>query len=181
VTPPEVVVLPGGGGHGPSAGFVHYAGEVPARRGALVHRHFWSGHAPQLGPELADWVAGEAEPLLAERTALVIGKSLGTLAAGLTAARGLPAVWLTPLLAVPWAVPPLRRASAPFLLVGGTADQLWDGALARSLSPYVLEVEGADHGMLLPGAVGASVPVLGQVVAAVEEFLDGLGWPAAGG
>jgi hypothetical protein len=40
------------------------------------------------------------------------------------------------------------------------------------LSPHVLEVEGADHGMFVPGPAAASVAVLGRVVAAMEEFLD---------
>jgi pimeloyl-ACP methyl ester carboxylesterase len=73
----------------------------------------------------------------------------------------------------------LRRAAAPFLLVGGTADAVWDSALARRLSPHVLEVDGADHGMYVPGPLTSSIAVLGQVVAAVEEFLDEIGWPGS--
>jgi hypothetical protein len=79
---------------------------------------------------------------------------------------------LTPVLTSDWVVSALRRCPAPFLLVGGTADKLWDSALARELSRYVLEVEGADHGMYVPGPLAGSAAVLGQVVTAVEEFLD---------
>ncbi len=71
----------------------------------------------------------------------------------------------------------LRRSTAPFLLVGGTADALWDSALARELTPYVLEVEGADHGMYVPGRLAASTAVLGEVATAVEDFLDQVIWP----
>ena len=53
---------------------------------------------------------------------VLIGKSLGTYAAALAAERGLPAIWLTPLLTSDWVVDGLRRSTAPFLLVGGTAD-----------------------------------------------------------
>jgi hypothetical protein len=71
---------------------------------------------------------------------------------------------------------PLGRASAPFLLVGGTADEWWDGALAGRLSPYVLEVEDADHALGVPGPLTGSIAVLGRMVVAVQEFLDAIGW-----
>ena len=176
----DAVVAPGGGS-GPAPGFVMYAGEVPARRGARVHRHQWTRALPDFGPPATPWVCAEIGQALAtlRNPALLIGKSLGTLAAPLAVERALPAVWLTPLLDIPWAIPALRAASAPFLLVGGTADRLWDGTLARRLTPHVLEVEGADHGMLVAGPVRRSVPVLDRVVAAIEEFLDVLGWPPA--
>src|ERR1700749_4524560 len=45
----------------------------------------------------------------------------------------------------------LRRAAAPCLLIGGTADKVRDGRLARSLTPHVLKIDRADHGMLVPG------------------------------
>jgi hypothetical protein len=114
---------------------------------------------------------GAASPVL-------IGKSLGSLAADVAAERALAAVWLTPLLTAPAVVAALRRAASPFLLVGGTADQWWDGNLARSLTPYVTEVTDADHGMLVPGPLAASAAVLGEVTTAVERFLDDVAWPA---
>jgi hypothetical protein len=130
-------------------------------------------------------VVGQVAPVLDEVeaawpgvTPLLVAKSLGTFAATLAADRGLPAVWLTPLLVNEGVVASLRRATEPCLLVGGTADQLWDGALARRLSPNVLEVDGADHGMFLPGALAASAAVLGRVVTAVERFLDEAVWTA---
>lgn len=49
--------------------------------------------------------------------------------------------------------------------------------MARRLSPYVLEVDDADHGMYVPGPVGNSIAVLGRVIAAIDEFLDTIGWP----
>lgn len=61
------------------------------------------------------------------------------------------------------------------LLVGGTADPYWDGVLVRKLSPHVLEVEGADHGMYVEGPLTSSIAVLGQVVTGVEEFLAAIG------
>ena len=157
-----------------------YAGNVAELRGARVHRHSWSQEPPQeFGPHLESWVRSEVTPLLqaAADRSLLIAKSLGTLAATLAAERSMPAVWLTPLLTVPWAADALGGATAPFLLVGGTADKLWDGALARRLTPHVLEVDGADHGMYVPGPLTDSIAVLAQVVVAVESFLDTIDWP----
>ena len=84
---------------------------------------------------------------------------------------------ITPLLKHPPVASALSRATAPFLLVGGSADPLWDGELGRRLTPHVFEVPGADHGMYVPGPVTASIAVLAQVIDAVTEFLDEIGWP----
>jgi hypothetical protein len=176
----DAVVLPGRL-YGPTAPLLAYAGDVAERRGATVHRLSWSAEPPKpFEPEVEAWVHGEVAPLLDSvgGRPLLIGKSLGTNAAGLAASLGLPAVWLTPLLTVPWVVAAMERATAPMLLVGGTADPIWDGSVARRLSPHVLEVGGADHGMYVPGPLTDSVAVLGRVVVAVEEFLDTIGWPS---
>jgi hypothetical protein len=108
---------------------------------------------------------------------VVIGKSWGSLAASVAVGRGPPAVWLTPILTDEPTVAALRRAAAPCLLIGGTADQVWDGRLARSLTPHVLQIAGADHGMFVPGRLSQSAAVLGQVTRAVENFLDHQVWP----
>ena len=157
-----------------------YAGVVAERRGATVHRHWWSRQPSEpFEPEIEGWVCDEIGGLLdgIGGSPLLIGKSLGTNVATLAAERHLPAVWLTPVFTVRWVVAALERATAPSLLVGGTGDALWDGAKARRLSPYMLEVEGADHGMQVPGPVGESVAVLGRVVTAMDEFLDAIAWP----
>jgi hypothetical protein len=85
--------------------------------------------------------AGDVDELL------VVAKSLTTRAAGACAERCLRAVWLTPLLQDPECVQMLRARTAPALLVGGTEDRIWDGELARELSPDVTEIDGADHGL----------------------------------
>jgi pimeloyl-ACP methyl ester carboxylesterase len=174
----DVLVVPGLM-YGPAAGMLMYATTAAERRGATVHRHTWSEQPPEpFEPGIEGWVTGEVGPLLdaVGGTPLLIAKSLGTNAAALAARRALPAVWLTPMLTVPWVPAALARATAPFLLVGGTADKLWDGALARRLSPHVLEIEDADHGLYVPGPITGSIAVLGRMVTAVEEFLDAIGW-----
>lgn len=175
----DAVVIPGGM-FGPGAPLLMYAGDVLERRGATVHRHWWSQQWPQYAePVIESWVCGEVARLLGRvgGRPVLIGKSLGTNAAALAAERSLPAVWLTPLLNLPWVVEALDRATAPFLLVGGTADPAWNGALAHRLSPHVCQVEGADHGMYVPGPLTESIAVLGRVVVAVDHFLDAIDWP----
>jgi hypothetical protein len=157
-----------------------YAAAVAERRGVTVHRHSWSQQPPEpFEPNVEGWVCDQVAPLVETvgGSPLLIAKSLGTYAATLAAERSLPAVWLTPILTMPWVRAALGRATAPFLLVGGTADAMWDGALARRLSPYVLEVEGADHGMYVPGPIADSIAVLGRVVTTMERFFSVIGWP----
>jgi len=180
----DAVVIPGGA-FGPAAGLLLYAGTVAEHRGASVHWHWWSEPPPRqnAGP----WVVAQIEPLLPaeaepRRSApLLIGKSLGTHAACLAADRNLPAVWLTPLLTDPGVVDGLAGATAPCLLIGGTSDPLWDGAQARRLSPHVLEIPAAGHGLQVPGPVSDSIAVLARVITAIEDFLADIAWPTSGG
>jgi pimeloyl-ACP methyl ester carboxylesterase len=171
----DAVVIPGRL-FGPGAPLLMFTGDVARSRGAQVHRHDWTEKPPDGLDDYEPWVRAQILPLPAGAP-LLIGKSLGTNAAALAAERDLPAVWLTPLLKHPPVASALSRATAPFLLVGGTADPLWDGELGRRLTPHVFEVPGADHGMYVPGPVTASIGVLAEVVGAVTEFLDEIGWP----
>jgi hypothetical protein len=172
---PDAVVVPGRM-FGPAAPLLMYCGDVAQERGATVHRHWWTTE-PQI--ENPDFVRGELTPVLdaVGGRPLLIGKSLGTRAAELAAERELPAVWLTPLLTAPEVAAALDRATAPFLLVGGTADPYWDAELAARLTPHVLQVDDADHGMYVPGPLTASIDVLARVVVAVELFLTEIAWP----
>jgi hypothetical protein len=158
-----------------------YSADAAERRGARVWPISWSrpNEPPTMDPaSRGQWVRKDAESALdvAGEGALVIAKSLGTYAAPLAADRKLPAVWLTPVLTDWWVVDSLRRATAPLLLVGGTADPLWHSDLARDLTPYVLEVPAA-AGMYVEGPLARSAEVLGQVTTAVERFLDDVVWP----
>jgi pimeloyl-ACP methyl ester carboxylesterase len=102
------------------------------------------------------------------RQILVVAKSLSTRAAADAADHGWPAIWLTPLLDDAESVTALRRRTAPALLIGGTEDPIWIGRIAREISDDVLELPGADHGLVRPedGAV---------IARAVAEFSGGLG------
>jgi hypothetical protein len=125
--------------------------------------------------DATEWTRVRAEAALRHAGdppgALVVAKSLTTRAAGLAAERSLPAVWLTPLLADAATVELLRARTAPALLVGGTADPMWDGALARELSDDVLELPDADHGFAQPdGAPRGILDNLRTIVDRLDDF-----------
>lgn len=173
-----VLVIPGSGDcrHMPHQLFAADAARV---RGAQMHYVSWSGEVPPEPEARGPWAVEQiAVALRGLSEPLIIATSLGTLAAGLAADHGLPAVWITPLLHRPEVVEGLRRASAPCLLIGGTADSSWRSGLARELSPHLFEIAGADHGLRVPGPLARSAAVLGEMATAVEDFLDRVLWPA---
>jgi hypothetical protein len=175
-------VLAPGGNYGADGPLLMYARLAVQHRGGHVHPIVWelSGD-PDFG-QYRRRVASQVESAVEEVTAatgaapVVIGKSLGSLAAPVAGDRGLAAVWFTPLLTDEPTVAALRRATGPCMLVGGTADRFWDGQAARSLPAEVVEVDGADHGMFVPGRLAGSAAALGQIITAVEDFLDHV-WP----
>ncbi len=176
-------VLAPGGNYGPDGPLLMYARLAVQRRGGDVHPIAWDVPEGDDFSELRRTVIAQVEAAVEEMTAatgaapVIIGKSLGTLAAPVAADRGLAAVWFTPLLHDEPTVAAMRRATGPCLLAGGTADRVWDGQIARSLSAEVVEIDGADHGMFVPGGLAASAAALGQVITAVEDFLDHIVWP----
>jgi hypothetical protein len=176
----RVAVLAPGGGYGPDGPLLLFSAVAARRRGAEVHAVAWELEG---GEEPHAMVARTVAAALDEEApgdAVVFGKSLGSMAAPVIAERGLPAVWFTPMLTDPAVVAALRGATGPCLLVGGTADPYWDGEIARAVTPHVVEVDGADHGMFVPGGLAASAAVLGDVITAVERFLDEVAWTAPG-
>lgn len=164
------LVLPGRE-YTPARPLLHYAGAVLRARGWTVRELWWE--TPQGISDYLGWVAGQLRQALEREQAsrvLLVGKSLGSCALPLAAERALPGVWLTPLLTVPEVAAALPRQTAPTLLVGGTADQLWDGEAARGSGHQVLEIPGADHWLELPGDPLGSIGVLKEVIAAVDAF-----------
>jgi len=123
------------------------------------------------------WMRDRAARALEEATTesvAVIGKSLASAAAPMVAERGLPAVWLTPLLNRPEVSRALASATAPALLVGSPADPTW-GAGTVPEGPEVLELDGLDHSLQVDGDPIASLEVLRGVTERIGEFLGRLG------
>jgi hypothetical protein len=167
-----VVLLPG----------VRYFSQAPllwfAREAARAAG--WSAlELSERAPADADpfaWMSERAERALAATDAsrvVVVGKSLGSVAAPLTADRGLPAVWLTPLLVRPEVVSALSTAQAPALLIGSNVDPTWSGGeLPANDVLEVVELEGLDHSLQVEGDPLASLDVLREVTERVAGFLE---------
>ncbi len=112
---------------------------------------------------------------------VVVAKSLGTLAAHWAADQEYPAVWLTPILKAAGLHPlpddvealaaRLRDYPAANLVVGGTADALWEPGFRGTGS--VLEIAGADHGLEVADR-GATARHHDDVAAAVVAFASGI-------
>jgi hypothetical protein len=126
-----------------------------------------------------EWMRERAERALEAawdaETVAVIGKSLGSAAAPLVASRGLPAVWLTPLLVRPEVVDALARTTAPALAIGSPDDPTWgEGTVPGNPALETFELPGLDHSLQVSGDPRASLDALGRVVERVGAFLAGL-------
>jgi len=175
-----VILLPGAG-YTVTAPLLWFARETALAGGwnVLAVSDTFNGTDDPLG-----WVEERAEAAIryvdGPIPPLLIAKSLTSLAAPLAARLGLSAVWLTPLINASGTsvsqlvLDGLAAASAPCLLVGGTADPTWDAAIARSVpSAEVLEISDADHRLQIPGDVAGSLDALDRVVSAVATFIAG--------
>jgi hypothetical protein len=125
------------------------------------------------------WMGERAERALGATSATqvaFVGKSLASVAAPLATRRALPAVWLTPLLDRPEVAAALAGATRPTLIVGSPADPTWSGgSVPESEALEVLELEGLDHSLQVPGDPAASLDVLRTVTERMREFLAELG------
>ena len=112
----------------------------------------------------------------------LVGKSIGT---GVVAHLCLEepqcaqarTVYLTPTLEVPLFDPLFARTSQPALLAMGTADPFYSQAALDRLRlqrPFSLcLIEGADHSLVIPGDLDASLEALRKVLRAAEGFMLG--------
>ncbi|KAB8190806.1 alpha/beta hydrolase [Nonomuraea phyllanthi] len=175
--PDRVAVLLPGGGYMPARPLLHYARTVLAHHGWTVQEVWWEPPTAGSYAEREAWVVERARAAVDAESAgqvLLVGKSLGTLAASFAAERRLPAIWLTPLLNVESVVAGVRRSQEPTLLVGGTADTVWDAELVRGLGHPYLEVPDANHGMEIVEDPVRSAGILRDVTAEMARFVSGL-------
>lgn len=107
----------------------------------------------------------------------LIGKSLGTLAMShlltleeLTEVE-MRLVWLTPLLHREIVREQIRRHEARSLVIIGTSDPVYAVARLDEIEAPTLAVEGAEHGMDIPGDVPGSIDAMRRVAFALQQFL----------
>ncbi len=180
-----VALVAPGRSYPPTAPLLDFARVALVQHGFTVQQIWWDS-TTRGGEESEPWVRRHVAAAHAAEEAdhvLVVGKSLGTLAASYAAERGLDAVWLTPLLTDPSVAEAIDANPGRQLLVGGLADELWDPAVARELGDNgcrVLEVPDADHGMGTGDAVRTAAIHL-EVARAVDAFLSELSGPSGEG
>ncbi|MCW2796431.1 MAG: hypothetical protein JWM79_1928 [Nocardioides sp.] len=137
-------------------------------------------------PEPRAFIEGVAQQLdqMERQTGpvLIVAKSLGTLAAHWGAEQGYAAVWLTPILKSAGLYPlpghcdalaeRIREYPTDNLVVGGTADDLWQTGFRGT--GKVLEIEGADHSLEVADW-RTSIRQHQDVASAVVDFASGVG------
>lgn len=176
----RVAVLLPGTSYTPNHPLLYYTRQVLLAHGWSVDEVWWSSD------DLDDFRTNEwaatgviqtakaALDKVADRNPLVVGKSLGSLLLPYVSERGWPAIWLTPLLSLPELAEALTTTTGKTLLVGGTVDDYWDGAIAKASGHQVLEMQGAHHGLEISGDPSASVRLLGELVDAITLFVKNL-------
>lgn len=168
------VVLPGRQ-YTPDAPLLFFATQVLLMRGYDVRQIWWDAPERGSGTDEIEWVGEQFDAAVAGWVGrvLVIGKSLGTLAAARAAARGYDAAWLTPLLTDHEAVEPLLSFPASQFVITGSSDPYLDRAVLDALPGTRLLVAG-DHILRVPGDAAAMVTSHEQFVRAFDEWLTTL-------
>jgi hypothetical protein len=180
--PDRVAFLIPGHGYSAERPLLHFAAAVFAKHGWTTQNVWWSERPPARdGDDLVTWFRRLREFTLRQITPILdaepapkialVGKSLGTFAASPAADRGLPGIWLTPVLRDSGLPADLHRATAPFLLVGSAADRSWDGSVARGMNGPLYETEDADHGLEIAGDPVRSAEILREVTSAMDDFV----------
>ena len=171
------IILPGVA-YAPNMALLDLCRQALVSRSWTVQQVWWDAPRLEDVDEMIEWVDGQAEGAIAAEPdadrVLLVGKSLGSLGCLAAARRGLPAIWLTPLLDQPRVVYALRHRTAANLLVGGTADPSWTASSVSGLGDEVLEIPDATHSLDVPGDVVASARILVDLASAVASFLDQL-------
>ncbi|MCD4525921.1 hypothetical protein [Nocardioides sp. cx-173] len=153
-----------------------FATQVALDRGWDVRQVWWEAPARGGGADEITWVGDQLDAAVGgyDGRVLVVGKSLGTLAAARAAARGYDAAWLTPLLNEPDAAAPLLTYPAAQLVVIGSEDPYLSRDVLDAL-PGERRVVAGDHVLRVPGDVAASVASHGLVARMFDAWLAGLG------
>jgi hypothetical protein len=171
----SVATLLPGRGYGPQAPLLYYSRLLLRSLGWSIRTVHWEKvpFDPADHAAIAAFARDVLAPADPERD-LVVGKSVGSLALPAAAERGLPGIWLTPLLGIEDVRRAAARAAGTTLLIGGTADPYWDGGAAAATGAEVLEVPGADHSLELPGDLEGTLSVLSTVLTRMSAHMDAL-------
>jgi hypothetical protein len=185
------VVLPGLG-YNAEMPLLHYPGHLLLQHGmdVLVVDYDYSHNPAFRAASESDRIQWLLEDVTAAWDAVVsrrqymrhtlLGKSLGTLAMGqLLLAKPVlsraETIWLTPLLGERRLVEVMRQHRGRSLIAIGTADPAYVAdaltTIQTETGAETIVVEGADHGLELPGDALGSLHVVERVARGVDAFL----------
>ncbi len=125
---------------------------------------------PQRFVELAVDVAFDAAPEAARR--LIVAKSFGTYALPWARRRGIPGVWLTPILTDDAILQGLRGATSADIAIGGTADRFWLPDAIEDTEARLISVPGANHSLEIPGEWSRSLAVQNDIFLHIARHLE---------
>ena len=170
---------------------LHYAGQVLVEGGADLLRvdyaYYRTNFMEQSDSEQDKWISSDVlaacDAALSQRSyekLTLVGKSLGTIAMGhlLSDSRFQKAacVWMTPLLTVDWLCSRIEQLHPRSLFIIGTADQFYKPDILKHLENVTQGrstiIEGANHGLEIPGDIPKSLSMLNQIVQSLQEFLE---------
>lgn len=170
------LVLPGRQ-YTPDGPLLFFATQAALMRGWNVRQVWWE--APERGSlpiaDEMDWVGDQLNDALEDYTGrqVIVGKSLGTLAARRAADRCLDAAWLTPLLTEPDAAKPLLTYPASQFVMIGSSDPYLSREVLDVLPGTRLVVPG-DHVLRVADDVAAMVGSHEQFIRAFDAWLVSL-------
>lgn len=103
---------------------------------------------------------------------VLFGRSLGTFAIACLLERNLVSpkkiVWQTPALGSKWEI--MRDCKIPGFGILGTADHYYQKAIEFLPTSRII-IDGADHGMEIPGEPIQSIEIMKRVTSATEEWI----------
>lgn len=176
--PNRVALILPGSGYTAQGALLSYAGQALRAAGWSSKTLVWDAEPEGLSEASAVYgdLVRELAATISGTRHLIVGKSLGTLVLPSALELSIPGAWLTPLISE-HGVPEVRDAALgltgsgiPALLVGGTADMLWDSEVASRSGAHVIEVSDANHSLEVPGDWRRSWAILGEVTAAVADL-----------
>jgi hypothetical protein len=161
------LILPGQGYSG-SMPLLWYARLALQARGWSVRVAEWDDHRIDSRDDLVSAVGTLIDDIAADQR-MIVAKSKGCFGLPAALERSIPGVWLTPVMKDVGVLECLPRLTPPSVLIGGTADHMWDGTTARTAGVEVIEVAGADHSLEVPGDVDQCLAALRTVCGAVDR------------
>jgi len=184
------IILPGYR-HSADMADLHYAGRILLEQGAdllrVEYAYYRTDFMEHPESEQDKWISSDVFAVcnagLSHRSyekITLIGKSIGTLAMArlLTDRRFQRAtcVWSTPLLTAEWLCSRIEQIRPRSLFIVGTADKSYKPDILKHLEHATngrsIVLEGANHGLEIPGDISKSLLVLNQIVHGLQEFMN---------